>query len=294
MPNIVKGYGVKLSDDVVRIGDAAPARPVQVKRPEDDGADVTIIGADGPLQPGAGEMDAADEQAVEDGFAPEEFADAGQPGQAAEVSAGGTGGVKREIIQSAMAEAGKILEQAVRDAEEAKNNIVAGAQTELAVLRENAAVEGRAEGLSSGAGDVGALAGKIDEAISNFEAGRAAFEAEYEANLKWMAMQIVQKVLAKKIEQNDADFVEMVDKAVQGVRNEPWVRVEVSREMGGLIDMLREIYKAHETIEVNASSAPAGTVMLETPSGVVDASVMTQLDNLRDYFMRQDQQQTQQ
>ena len=41
-------------------------------------------------------------------------------------------------------------------------------------------------------------------------------------------------------------------------------------------------------------AAPAGTVMLETPSGVVDASVMTQLDNLRDYFMRQDQQQTQQ
>ncbi len=288
MPNIVKGYGVKLTGDVVRIGDAAFTPPP--KRPVDDEADVTIIGADGPVQ--AQDMDeAAGAQELDGGFAPEEFAEAGQPDV---VPAAGSGGVKREIIQSAMAEAGKILEQAVRDAEEAKSTMLADAQRELGMLRENAAVEGRKEGLASGAGDVGALAGQIDEAISHFEAGRAAFEAEYESNLKWMAMEIVQKVLAKKINQNDVEFAEMVDKAVQGVRNEPWVRVEVSREMGGLIDRLQEIYRAHENIEVNASSAPAGTVMLETPSGVVDASVMTQLDNLRDYFMRQSEQQAQQ
>jgi flagellar biosynthesis/type III secretory pathway protein FliH len=79
-------------------------------------------------------------------------------------------------------------------------------------------------------------------------------------------------------------MAEMVQKAVQGVRNEPWVRVEVSQEMVRLIDRLSTLYDQSAGVEVSAIPAAAGTVHIETPSGVVDASLRTQLENLREYF----------
>ena len=62
------------------------------------------------------------------------------------------------------------------------------------------------------------------------------------------------------------------------------LRVDVAQEMVHLIDQLTQLYAGQDNIGVSAIPATPGTVHIETPSGMVDASLRTQLSNLREYF----------
>ncbi len=287
MPDIVKARGVNMMEDAVMIADIAPAKkaPSQTA-PRELPDDVQMIGMNGPQSMDEAAGDGFLTETPENGeeFAPEEFDARADPAQR------GGMGVKREIIQSAMAEAGKILEQAVRDADNAREQAMQSVAAELEEAHRQAFAQGYEQGLAAAAGELDGMSGKIEDAITQFESGRAVFEMEYEQNLKWMALEIVQKVLDQKVAEDSGYFTGMVDKTVQGVRSEPWVNVRVSRDMTSLIDKLTDVYKAYGNIQVQAASMPEGSVMVETPSGIVDVSVGTRLQNLRDYFERQDAQ----
>ncbi|MGD9560557.1 MAG: FliH/SctL family protein, partial [Oscillospiraceae bacterium] len=213
-----------------------------------------------------------------------------QPGQDAEISseAGGYAApgepMNQEIIQSAMAEASRLLENALREAEDTRGQMLDKVRQEGEEIRQAAAEQGRREGFTSVVGEMQQVADRLEQAVASFEGERAGFEAEYEEQLKWLAIEIASKVLAKRVSQDDTEMLEMVDKAVQSVRSEPWVRVEVAQEMVRLIDRLTELYAEQANIEVSPIPAAPGTVHIEMPSGVVDASLRTQLANLRDYF----------
>lgn len=293
MPNVVKSYGVHLVDDVVKIKDVTLRRPPRkpkarprVEAPEGapapEGSDIPAEGGEEgfeafePTDAGEGVQEAYQEEE----FEPDELMEDGyEDGYA-------VGAVREEIIQSAMAEAGKILENAIREAEAKRGEILSGIEFEAGQIREQAAEQGKLEGFQSAVGEIKDVAAQIEQMLAVFEGERAGFEYEYEEQLKWLAFEIASKVLAKKVSENDAEMLEMVDKAVQGVRNEPWVRVEVSSEMTHLIDRLIALYETSANISVQSAKTSPGTVMVETPSGVVDASLKTQLENLREYFTK--------
>lgn len=265
MPRIYRTGGVNVSDDVLRIKDIAPVKPP--KRP-----------APSPV-PAPADGD-EEQEGVFEAYEPEqdlatEYEETEQPM---------SGSVSSEIIQSAMAEASRILEDAMREAEAGRADLLAGVQQEAELIQQNAAQEGQRQGFASVVNEVQETAGRLEQAVARFEGDRAAFEVEYEEQLKWLAMEIAGKVLAKKVSEDDAEMLEMVDKAVQSVRGEPWIRVEVAQEMAHLIDRLTALYDQYDHISVSAIPAETGTVHVETPSGVVDASLRTQLSNLRDYF----------
>ncbi|MDL2293597.1 hypothetical protein LJC60_03090 [Ruminococcaceae bacterium OttesenSCG-928-D13] len=282
MPKVVRYGGLTLSDEVVRIRDMAPSPeggPVSAAKkveageetfePLDfDAAAVDEEGIDSPA--GADGEDQRDAPAFDE--APARGADPGP--------------VREEIIQSAMAEAGRIIEDAVREAQARKAEILADAQFETEQMQQQSVEEGRKQGLAAVVGDMQAAADNLQSAIASFEGERAGFEAEYEEQLRWLAIEIASKVLAKKVDDNDAEMTEMVDKAVQTVRSEPWIRIEVAQEMTRLIDSLTALYDGQSGIEVSGIPAAPGTVHIETQSGVVDASLRTQLANLREYFSR--------
>lgn len=249
MPRIVRAEGVKLSEDVFKIRDTGPRRQPATKA----------------------------EQETDAGF--EEAPSAG--GNAEEAYAGP---VQGEIIQGAMAEASRILETAVKTAENSKGEILAQARFEADQMKKEALEQGRRQGFSSVIGEMREVANGLEEAIARFEGERAGYEVEYEDHLKWFAIEIASKVLARKVSNDDGELLEMVQKTVSGVQNEPWIRVEVAQEMSHLIARLCELYKDEEHIAVNAIAASPGTIHVETPSGLIDASLRTQLENLKEYF----------
>ena len=273
MPRIMRTGGLNLSDDVVKIRDMGPVpkvRPKAKPRPHAEPEN-----PDGALELGEDFEELEEEELTGEDFEPEDY------GEAPPV---GAGAVTEEIIRGAMAEAGRILEDAVRKAEEQKAAKLAEVQYEADRMRQDAAVEGRREGMAEALDTVRQSAATIQNAIAAFEGERAGFEAEYEQQLKWLAIEIASKVLAKKVAQDDAEMTEMVEKAVQSVKNESWIRIEVAQEMTGLIDRLTALFDGSGNVSVSPVPAEAGTVHIETPSGVVDASLRTQLANLRDYF----------
>ncbi len=251
LPKIMRSGGLKLSDEVVKIKDALPLAPGKIppKTPL----------ADGPP------LDAYDTEILE------EASPLVSP-------------LQEEVLQAAMAEAGRILEDAVHKAESQKQEKLAEIQYEAEHIRQNAAEEGRRVGMAEAMDTVRQSAAQLEQAIAAFEGERAGFEAEYEQQLRWLAIEIASKVMAKKVADDDTEMLEMVKKAVQSVRSEPWVRIEVAQEMVRLIDRLTALYEGDGSVTVGPIPAESGTVHVETPSGVVDASLHTQLANLRDYF----------
>lgn len=271
MPNILKSRRVNLVDEVVQIRDMAPRRKKPKPRPEGEPepADFT-------------ELDLA---GMEDGAPGEDF-DRGPAAEYTDDYQFESPQIKEEIIQSAMGEAGRIMEEALHKAEEARGEILAKAQFEAEQMKKEALEEGRKQGFSSVISEVNQIATGVEDAIAAFEGERAGFEVEYEEQLKWLAVEIASKVLAKKVADDDAEMLEMVNKAMQSVRGESWVKVEVAGDMTHLLDRLAELYKNQENIDVVPSNGPPGSVMIESPSGVVDASLQTQLLNLKNYFQQ--------
>ncbi|MDL2327164.1 hypothetical protein LJC64_00680 [Ruminococcaceae bacterium OttesenSCG-928-A11] len=287
MPKIVRYGGLSLSDEVVRIRDVAPApeggQKPAVKKAAEPGEDDFV-----PLDLDAAAVDDGDSELdLPDGEDSGDFADAPAFERTeAPAHRADAGAAQTEIIQAAMGEAGRIIEDAVREAQDRKAEILAEARYEADRMQQEAAEEGRKQGLADVTGDVQAAADGLQGAIASFEGERAGFEAEYEEQLRWLAIEIAGKVLAKKVAEDDAEMTQMVDKAVQTVRSEPWIRIEVAQEMIRLIDSLTALYDGQAGIDVSGIPAAPGTVHIETPSGVVDASLNTQLANLREYFSR--------
>lgn len=292
MPNIVKAYGVHLVDEVVKIKDVTLHRPGKTKKPKPKPVAEPVEGMEEGVE-GEGfepfeadrvaEESIGEDPATEEGFGQEEDYESDESG---DYQDGYGSGVREEIIQSAMAEAGKILQDAIQDAEAQRQEILAGIEAEAQEIRRQAEEQGKQEGLLVSQEETRDIAKQVEQMIAVFEGERAGFEYEYEEQLKWMAFEIASKVLAKKIADDDTEVLEMVDKAVQGVRNEPWVRVEVSGEMTHLIERLMALYGSSENIAVQPVHTDPGSVMIETPAGVIDASLKTQLENLRDYFAK--------
>lgn len=268
-------------EEVVQIRDAAPRRPKIRPRPEAD--------------PSAADFEALDPQQMDGGAEAADFGDPQETGyldeyeddyRAASTASMSSEAVKQEIIQSAMNEAGRILEDAVRQGEAQKAQLLGQAQQEVEMMKLQAQEEGRREGYAAVAGEVNEVAGRVEDAIATFEGERSGFEKEYEEELKWMALEIASKVLVKKVSEDDAEMLEMVDKAVQGLRNEAWIRVDVAQDMVHLIDRLSQLYGSESNIQVQPVPTEQGHVTIESPSGVVDASLHTQLQNLKEYFQK--------
>lgn len=271
MPRVLKAVGMHLTEDVVKIHDVMPIgnkvkqAPIRLAVDEDveDGPvlirDVTTIGHS--------EGDYADEE----DFQPEEF----------ENLSGGA-----HVVQKAREEAEMLLENAMREAEVERAEILARTQQEADEMRQQAHMEGRQEGYASVTEQMRETAEKLESTVARLEGEQAGFEAEYEDQLQWAALEIASKVLNQKIAEDDTMMTSMVEKAIQNMRNEPWIRVEVAQDMTHLIGHLTDMYEDMEHIDISPIPADSGTVLLETASGVTDASLKTQFENLKTYFQR--------
>lgn len=276
MPRVLKCNSLTVEESTFKVRDFAPLRPMAAPAPareetgEEDAGFQEIYAADGGPVPQA--------QPVNYNEIAQDIYDQPMPQNPSEP-------MQTEIIQGAMTEASRILEEAVRTAESSRQEILAKGHAEADDLRRQAAQQGRKEGFSSVVGEMREIATGLEDAIARFEGERAGYEAEYEEHLKWFAVEIASKVLAKKVTADDGEMTEMVAKVIQGVQKEPWIRVEVAQEMSHLLARLTELYGGQEHIDVvSVAGSPPGTVHVETPSGIIDASLRTQLENLKGYF----------
>ena len=99
---------------------------------------------------------------------------------------------------------------------------------------------------------------------------------------------MAEKVLAQKLEVDESVIIPLARSAVKTLREVNWIKVEISDKMRNVAAELERVIseaKPNQRIEVEVRrDAPEGTCVVSTAEGVIVASVLQQLQNIREYF----------
>ncbi|MCL1804924.1 MAG: FliH/SctL family protein [Clostridiales bacterium] len=136
--------------------------------------------------------------------------------------------------------------------------------------------------------NIGAALEALDRGLGTLARNHQDFLKEYGEELKYMALDIAERILRKEVQEDRHALEEMAVELVSEVRNAPWINVEVSEEVEGLADYLKErlnMAEQDKSIFVEAGEAPPDSLRIVTEEGVIDATISVQLKQLRDAFV---------
>jgi len=216
-----------------------------------------------------------------------------------------------DVIAFAQVQADKILDQARKDAQDYMDQIRSQMQAEekrareslkkeLDVMREHAREEGYQHGFASGMGDARregqsereAMAADQAEQVKKFledaAQERIDFIDKYKDELKELALTIAEKVIRISLKSSGDILLRMIEAATDKHKRCEWVHIyiadcdtqsmaytipELATALNHLSDRVRIIPMANDE---------SGTCMIEMPDEIIDASVSTQIGNIRD------------
>lgn len=175
------------------------------------------------------------------------------------------------------------LEQAQKEADA----LLADARRQAEELKAAAVAEGRTQAAAEKSTEIQDCIQRVDSYLDAMQATHNQFMTEYESELHDMALEIAGKVLSKRISEDDMELAELVKKAALSARKAEWIQVEISDQLPILMEYLRRELADPEyggNVEIVAQEMAVDGCILQTPDGIVDASVSTQLKNLKEQF----------
>lgn len=123
----------------------------------------------------------------------------------------------------------------------------------------------------------------MDELVEN----QTEFIEQYTKELKYMAVEIAQKMILEKIEEDDLILERLVLKTIKNVKNAEWLKVEVSERLVNLIDHLNEEMDKPEYNGKAYVMPVAGTddiCRVTSEDGTIVSTISTQAENLKKVF----------
>lgn len=253
---IIKQAAVIDSDDVVHIpGEEEPRTPPRKKAAEGQ-------------EPAAGE-DAPEELTEEELRLARRVAEAEAAEKAAERR-------KEELEQ--------LSERILKNANEQANQILAAAQEQAEALRAEAREQGYTEALNQTGEELRRTIDEVNGLMDQLSRRQQKFFEEYSDELEDLAITVAEKLLARTIDADHTQMADLVMQAVMSLKTDDWITVELSDKMTGLMEHIQRQYAAflsRRQVEFTAKELPAGSCTVQTATGVTDASIATQLGNLR-------------
>lgn len=193
-------------------------------------------------------------------------------------------------IEKARQEARQILEDARRQAEE----IIEAARLTVEKERDHARREGYRQGREKGYQD--ALQAKEGEIAKAREVHQQAVKQRDEI-LKGMeneildlSLDIAEKILRLELDRNDQAFCALVANGLEKIRTRGEVTLRVSPHEYEVVRQAKDVILAHakgvkELDIVMDRFVEKGSCVIESANGMVDASLQTQLDKVKDSFL---------
>ncbi len=132
--------------------------------------------------------------------------------------------------------------------------------------------------------EITGLIQQVGQSLEEMEKMQTAYFETYARQLNTLSLEIAEKLIQRKIEQDDLTLQTLVMETVDRVKNATWLKVEVSDHLLGLVEKLRSDLQSMERAEVVPAPDSDGTVRVSTETGTIDASISTQIDNLRRVF----------
>ncbi len=190
-----------------------------------------------------------------------------------------------EIIFNAQKEAKQIIDEQVNKAmeEASEKGFSQGfekGQNEGFLAAENAVNEGMIQ-------EANAFREELELSIKEFDNKKNEMLNEYLNELTDLSINVAEKVIKISLKSSKDVVAKMIVAAAEDCRQKSWAKVYISQEdksiamnlEKGLIDALNQISSNVKVVVME--DEPSGTCIIESPDQIVDASVGTQLDNIR-------------
>jgi len=197
-----------------------------------------------------------------------------------------------EAREAAKQETEELSRHILRTANTEAEKILRAAQEKAEAMRTTAQQEGYNTALSQKSEQISQRLARVDRILTEMSERQAKFFADYNRELENLALQVAEKIMMHRIEVDPAEMTDLLMQAVGSVRTEDWITVEVSQELPELVKHLQQDYTDYlekRQIEIAAREAPKGTCVIQTSTGVTDASIATQLSNLRELMKMQEE-----
>lgn len=208
---------------------------------------------------------------------------------------------QREIIlKEAQDEALKIINTAKRNA-----------QAEITECKKRGYEEGYNAGIEIGKNkgytegyEIGTVKGKEDineqnefrlneltEMITEVENKKEEIISKYEDDLTDLAFNIAEKIIKQKINEKDNVISALIKNVIKDYRNVEWVKIYISPKDDVISikadkSLINDLNKISSDVVIETSEElEKGSAIIETPDGIVDTSVTTQLKNLKEMVL---------
>ena len=193
-----------------------------------------------------------------------------------------------QILSAAQASADKTAE----DAKATVTAVIERTNRECSVLKEKAKADGFKEGFDEGKRQsLEKCAKYIDAAaglLSDINAHKDAYYLSNEKELRETVFMMVEKIVKAELKTSPELIERIIADAAKGFRNSDYIKIsladgEVSRKIKTDDKLIKEIIPYVKDIDIEIlQDAEEGTVILDDNDEIVDASVPTQLDFLKE------------
>lgn len=195
-----------------------------------------------------------------------------------------------DIIAQAQAKANALT----ADAKAATKTVLEKAAVESAAMKEQAKKDGYKEGFDKGSAEAKVKCEKYVEAAAKFIAeinsSKETYYISHEALLREAVFEMVKKITLAELDRDDKMIERIIVNAAKQFRNSDYIKIsllegEVSKEFTSDAEFINKLIAFIPEIEVeylNPGEAEKGTVILDNDKEIIDASVPTQLEFLRE------------
>lgn len=186
------------------------------------------------------------------------------------------------LLRDAKKEAEVIIAQANAE----KDRILSEAGVKAQQITAEAYNEGSYNGFKEKTALLDNLALYISHSIEEIKREKNQFFEEYAKELKHLSIEICEKVISQKIEDDDMIMYGVIKDAVRYARETKWIKADVSSKLSGYIDSLeKELQESGQSVEfILSESVHKDTCILNTSDGVIVATLSEQIKNLRDFL----------
>ncbi len=195
---------------------------------------------------------------------------------------------REQIVKRAEEERLFALGEAQKKAEE----ILEAARLEAESIKQKAYEEGRADGFNDGREEAKNTCQKYIEAAAQFLSGvnakKDAYFVSVESELLETCIEIAKKITLSELKTDKDAIFRILKQAAKNFRNSDYIKIslsqlDVSEEVVSDMDFIKSVVGHSKDIEVELlKDAEEGTVILDNGSEIIDASVPTQLELLRE------------
>lgn len=183
-------------------------------------------------------------------------------------------------------DAKKDAEVIIAQANAEKERILSEANAKAQQTASEAYSEGSYKGFKEKTALLDNLALYISHSIEEIKREKNQFFEEYAKELKHLSIDICEKIISQKIEDDDMIMYGVIKDAVRYARNTTWIKADVSSKLSGYIDSLeKELQESGQNVEfILSENVPKDTCILNTSDGVIVATLSEQIKNLREFI----------